>query len=191
MSIKAAITCHASKLAAYCVRYIPSYLLSTTSFTDNLRGFLQRIFTKRKPHGEHESTSQLSKGQMAERIAESYLCTKGFKIIARNWKIKYGEIDLIALEKDEIVFVEIKSRHVFPDSKSPRYIFDNITPHKRKKLSNLATIYIERHKQRHTKGHNNRPTPQAPINYRIDLIGVMINKLDGSVIRIEHLRSAI
>lgn len=190
-AIRAAITCHASKFAAYCTRCIPSKFLYTRSFPSLLSSFHQRFLAQRNPAEKHESTSKLSKGHAAERIAEAYLCAKGFKIIVRNWKIKYGEIDLIAQEKDELVFVEIKSRYVLPESKSPNYIFDNITPHKRKKLSNLANIYVERLTQRRTKSHCRHSIPRAPINYRIDLIGVTINKLDASIIRIEHIRNAI
>ena len=49
-------------------------------------------------------------GRFGEDEAEKYLKQKGYKILERNFKCKRGEIDIIALDKDEIVFIEIKAR---------------------------------------------------------------------------------
>ena len=49
-------------------------------------------------------------GKFGEDEAAKYLENKGYKILDRNFYCKRGEIDIIALDKKEIVFIEIKSR---------------------------------------------------------------------------------
>lgn len=49
-------------------------------------------------------------GRFGEDEAEKYLKQKGYKILERNFSCKRGEIDIIALDNDEIVFIEIKAR---------------------------------------------------------------------------------
>lgn len=52
-------------------------------------------------------------GKMGEELAASYLKKQGYKIIERNFKCKQGEIDIIAKEKNEYVFIEVKTRQNF------------------------------------------------------------------------------
>lgn len=49
-------------------------------------------------------------GKLGENIAEHYLKQKGYIILDKNFECKQGEIDIIALDKKEIVFVEVKTR---------------------------------------------------------------------------------
>lgn len=49
-------------------------------------------------------------GKLGEEMAEKYLIDKNFKIIDRNFYCKQGEIDIIARDNDELVFVEVKTR---------------------------------------------------------------------------------
>ncbi len=49
-------------------------------------------------------------GEVGERKAEHFLKKKGFKIIEKNYRTKFGEIDLIGLYGDFLVFIEVKSR---------------------------------------------------------------------------------
>lgn len=49
-------------------------------------------------------------GKLGEDLAIKYLKKLGFKIINRNVKCKQGEIDIIALDKKELVFIEVKTR---------------------------------------------------------------------------------
>lgn len=49
-------------------------------------------------------------GRFGEDEAVKYLKEKGYKILDRNFSCKRGEIDIIALDRDEIVFIEIKAR---------------------------------------------------------------------------------
>ncbi len=49
-------------------------------------------------------------GRIGENIAVNYLEKNGYKVIDRNFECKQGEIDIVALDKDVIVFVEVKTR---------------------------------------------------------------------------------
>ncbi len=49
-------------------------------------------------------------GKKGEKLVERYLKKQGCKILYRNYKTPFGEADIIATEKDEIVFVEVKTR---------------------------------------------------------------------------------
>ena len=49
-------------------------------------------------------------GKIGEELACQYLEDNGYKIVERNFEAKQGEIDIIALDKQEIVFIEVKTR---------------------------------------------------------------------------------
>lgn len=49
-------------------------------------------------------------GKLGEDIAVNYLKQKGYKILDRNFECRQGEIDIIAIDKKEIVFIEVKTR---------------------------------------------------------------------------------
>ncbi len=55
-----------------------------------------------------------SLGARGERDAVRLLVRQGYRLLARNWKVKAGELDIVALDGEEVVFVEVKSRRVKP-----------------------------------------------------------------------------
>ena len=57
---------------------------------------------------EHINTREL--GAEQELIATRYLLSRGFRILHRNYRIRIGEIDLVALDGDTLVFIEVKYR---------------------------------------------------------------------------------
>lgn len=55
--------------------------------------------------------SNIEIGKYGENLACEFLIKNGYKIIDRNYKFtRYGEIDIIALDKDELCFIEVKTR---------------------------------------------------------------------------------
>lgn len=52
----------------------------------------------------------LEKGKQGENIACEYLIQQGYRIICRNWQLEKAEIDIIAMDKNELVFVEVRLR---------------------------------------------------------------------------------
>lgn len=49
-------------------------------------------------------------GISGENLAVKILSSRGYKIITKNFRSRYGEIDIIAMDRDELVFVEVKTR---------------------------------------------------------------------------------
>ena len=49
-------------------------------------------------------------GKKGEEVAQKFIASKGYKIIAANWTFKHKEIDIIAQDGDCLVFIEVKSR---------------------------------------------------------------------------------
>lgn len=49
-------------------------------------------------------------GKLGEDLACTYLKNNGYRIIERNFEAKQGEIDIIAVDKEELVFIEVKTR---------------------------------------------------------------------------------
>ncbi|MBA3037335.1 MAG: YraN family protein [Desulfobacterium sp.] len=82
-------------------------------------------------------------GKEGESLAVLYLKKHGYKIIEQNYRTKLGEIDIIAKEKNTLVFVEVKSRKT-GDFGSPKYA---ITPKKMKKISMVALYFLKETKQ--------------------------------------------
>ena len=85
----------------------------------------------------------MSLGEKGEGLAEKFLRKKGYKILQRNFKTRIGEIDIIASDGDYLVFVEVKSR------KSLEYgqPFEAVNRHKRRKIANVAMMYLKRLKE--------------------------------------------
>lgn len=80
-------------------------------------------------------------GRRGEEIADAYLKKKGYRIRERNYRCPVGEIDIIALDGDEVVFVEVKSRKS-DDFGEPEAAVD---ARKQAKLSRIALNYINEH----------------------------------------------
>ena len=77
-------------------------------------------------------------GTRGEIIAANYLKKKGYKIIARNYRNKIGEIDLIALDGEVLVFVEVKTRI----SKAFGDPLEAINLTKQEKIHRIATLFL-------------------------------------------------
>ena len=102
-------------------------------------------------------TKQL--GNFGEDLACGYLVEKGLNILGRNFKIKFGEVDIIAKKGKTIHFVEVKtiagSDGFFPEQRADWK--------KQRKLRGLCQIWLEKNKLP-------QETPQ-----QIDIIGIVVN----------------
>jgi putative endonuclease len=83
-------------------------------------------------------------GQIGEELAIQYLTKKGYYILDQNFKVPFGEIDIITEKNNCICFVEVKCR------KSKKYGLpeEAITSYKKKKIIRVAQYYI---KKKHIK----------------------------------------
>ena len=82
--------------------------------------------------------SNRDKGAKGEKIAVDYLRQHGYSIIIQNFTSKFGEIDIIAKEKDTLVFIEVKYRAGIEYG----YPLESITQRKIKHIFNTAQLYI-------------------------------------------------
>lgn len=111
-----------------------------------------------------------SLGKHGERIASGYLQKQGYRIIEVNFRQRYGEIDIVAVEpqgsmgQDVLVFVEVKTRMIY-DTISPE---QSITPWKIRSLKKTAFFYKKLH-------------PELPELLRIDFVGVALDSLNTPV----------
>jgi putative endonuclease len=82
------------------------------------------------------------RGETAELLAASFLCAQGLEISERNYRCRFGEIDLIAREGTTLVFVEVRQR------RSERFggAAESITAAKRTRLIAAARHYLARHR---------------------------------------------
>lgn len=81
-------------------------------------------------------------GGIGEKAAAEYLESQGYRIIERNYKCKLGEIDIIAADKDTVVFVEVKTR----SSNTFGQPGEAVNYHKQKKIVRTALSYISNKK---------------------------------------------
>ena len=86
-------------------------------------------------------------GQEGEAIAVRYLKKSGYKILEKNYRNKLGEIDIVAKDRDTLVFVEVKTRHS-DQYGHPKWA---VTPRKQRKISMVALYYIKENQQSNRK----------------------------------------
>jgi putative endonuclease len=79
-----------------------------------------------------------SKGTEGEHLAAQFLEAQGYSILERNYRFERGEIDLVAMDGEELVFIEVKTRH------SQRYgePEESVTPSKEAQLKKVAEGYL-------------------------------------------------
>jgi putative endonuclease len=78
-------------------------------------------------------------GKEAESIAARHLEKNGYKILERNFRTQLGEIDIIAKDRETVVFVEVKARRSNSYG-NPKW---SITARKQRKISMLALYYLK------------------------------------------------
>lgn len=115
-------------------------------------------------------------GALGEKFAAEYLKKHHYKILKKNYKNKLGEIDLIAVPRDnnreEVVFIEVKTRSADP------YLAGQYAVDKRKQfhIMRTASYYLEASK--------------CALQPRFDIIEVEIERSTGRLIHIEHYENA-
>lgn len=109
-------------------------------------------------------------GARGEALAEQYLLERGYRLLAKNWRCRHGEIDLIMRDGDTIVAVEVKTRSGSGFGSPLEAI--TVT-----KANRVRMLLLEWLRERRT---------HAP-RLRIDAIGIVIRPGTGAP-RIDHLR---
>ena len=110
-------------------------------------------------------------GQKGEKSAERYLSQKGFRILERNFRKRWGEIDLVCQKGGLIVFVEVKSRK----SLSQGHPLESITSFKKERLLHAGYLYLAEN------GFLGKP-------FRFDLITIVWDNRE-KIKEIQHLEN--
>ena len=111
-------------------------------------------------------------GNYGEDLACSFLKNLGYTILDRNFRTRYGEIDIICSYKDIIIFLEIKSRY----TNNYGLPIESVTYSKQKQIIKLSKSYI------HLKNLYN-------FNIRYDIISIIFSNKDNSY-KLSHLCDA-
>lgn len=110
-------------------------------------------------------------GRIGENIIADYITKLGYKVVERNFECNQGEIDIIAKDKEELVFIEVKTRTDISYGEASEAVTDT----KKRHLINSIKYYIYKQKL------ENQPI-------RIDVAEVYINK--GKV-KVNYIKQAI
>jgi len=112
-------------------------------------------------------------GKLGEKAAQKFLKKRGYRIRETGFRCRHGEIDIIAKQKDCLVFVEVRTKSNL-DFGTPE---ESITQAKRKKLIASALTYTTAHQD-------------IPSLWRIDVVAVELDDR-GRAKRIELIENAI
>lgn len=112
-------------------------------------------------------------GKWGEELAEHFLANKGYLIITKNFRTRFGEIDIVCRDGNTLVFVEVKTR----SNEKFGTPEESVTRDKQDKLRLAAEYFLLIKKLR-----------SAP--WRIDTIGIKIDE-DGRKAKINHIKNAV
>lgn len=117
-------------------------------------------------------------GRLGEDLAAEYVRDLGWEIVERNWRNRYGELDLIAVDGPQLVVVEVKTRasHVFDDPAAA------VTPTKLARMRRLTRLWLAEHRGAGWQ------------SIRFDVLSVQLDSRDpsaGDRARIRHHRGVV
>lgn len=102
-------------------------------------------------------------GALGEQLAVDYLTGLGWMVLNRNWRCRYGELDVIATDADAVVFVEVKTRTGDGFGGLP----EAVTAQKVRRLRRLAGLWLAGQDRHFTA-------------VRLDVVGLRIGRIDTS-----------
>jgi len=115
-------------------------------------------------------------GRLGERLAAEHLIRRGFRILERNYRTRWGELDIVAFDGRILSFCEVKTRRLAPGGALGP--FDSIRNRKRSRVRRMAGSWMAEHSDR----------AFAEV-IRCDAIGVTFDRHDR-LVSIEHLEGA-
>ncbi len=114
-------------------------------------------------------TARQDLGAFGERLAAERLQASGFAVLARNVRVKSGEIDIVARDGADVVFVEVRTRRAMPGTAA-----ETLTAPKLERMWRCAMEYCE-------------SSGDDPEQVRLDLVSIDLRD-DGRIGAIEHFR---
>lgn len=114
-------------------------------------------------------------GRLGEQLAAEHLIRRGFQIVERNYRTRWGELDIVAFDGRTLAFCEVKTRRAAGYAAAP---LEAVGSNKRTRVRKMARRWLlER---------ANRPYAE---NLRFDAIGVTLDR-SGRLVALEHLEGA-
>lgn len=120
------------------------------------------------------TTEKQNTGQLGEDIAVKYLEKHGYRILERNYRKPWGEIDIIAQQNDELIFIEVKTQNQELEWRPE----ENITRHKKRQLSRIITTYLKANKISENQ------------NWRVDILAIMLDFKTKNA-QVEHIKNIV
>ena len=114
-------------------------------------------------------------GRLGEQLAAEHLVRRGFQIVERNYRTRWGELDIVAFDGRVLAFCEVKTRRVNGSGTSP---LEAVRTLKRSRVRKMAGRWLIERTER----------PYAD-TVRFDAIGVTVDPA-GRLVRLEHLEGA-
>src|SRR5262249_34031230 len=114
-------------------------------------------------------------GRLGEQLAAEHLIRRGFQIVERNYRTRWGELDIVAYDGRTLAFCEVKTRRMSDGQRSP---LEAVRGLKRSRIRKMAGRWLIDRTDR----------PYADV-LRFDAIGVVFD-LSGKLVSIEHLEGA-
>lgn len=94
----------------------------------------------------NESGEARNLGNRAEELALEHLRSAGLRLVARNFRCRVGEIDLVMQEGNCLVIVEVRCRQAGRQGRFPSAV-ESIGPQKQRKLAKAALFFLARHQR--------------------------------------------
>jgi putative endonuclease len=114
---------------------------------------------------------------MGERIAAEHLERRGFAIVDRNFRTRWGELDIIACDGRVIVFCEVKTRRVLRAGNAVDPL-ESVHPRKRGQVRRMAGRWLAERRDRPRAGE-----------LRFDVIGITMDGA-GHLVALDHIEAA-
>ena len=106
------------------------YIVWVSTWSIKIMSKFPKFFSKK--------ISKEKMGKFAESLVEIYIESKNFKVVTRNYRYRGGELDLIAWDDDQLVFIEVRSKH----NTMLGPAIASITPEKRRRIINTAKHFL-------------------------------------------------
>ena len=113
-------------------------------------------------------------GRVGERLALEHLERLGYRLLARNYRTRFGELDLVVCDDNTIVFVEVKARRAGAVAGA----LDSVPASKQRQVRSMAASWLV--------DSTDRPRARE---LRFDVVGVTVDR-HGTLVRLDHLEGA-
>lgn len=125
------------------------------------------------------ANGRIETGRAGERHAERHLAAAGYRVLDRNFRTRFGELDIVATRHARLVFCEVRARvHTAPCGVA--LALESIGPLKRQRLRRMAREWLAE------RGGAGAPGADA---VRFDAIGVAVDAR-GGLLALEHVEDA-